>query len=161
MVILGIDPGTAATGYGVIDVENSPQLLECGCLRTSSRESMVHRLRKIYEQVREIVDRFSPGEVAVEDVFFNRNVKTALSVGQARGVILLAVSHRGAEVFSYTPLEVKQAITGYGKASKEQIQEMIKCLPFPDDAADAIAVALCHFYSRKLKLFNVKRTKRD
>lgn len=157
MVILGIDPGTAATGYGVINVENSPQLLKCGCLHTSSKETMVHRLRKIYLQIKEIVDKFSPQEIAVEDVFFNRNVKTALSVGQARGVILLAVSHRGAEVFSYTPLEVKQAITGYGKASKEQVQEMIKktlnlsYLPSPHDAADAIAVALCHFYSRKLK----------
>lgn len=157
MIILGIDPGTAATGYGVINGENSPQLLEYGCLHTPSKESMVHRLREIYLQVKEIVDRFSPQEVAVEDVFFNRNVKTALSVGQARGVILLAVSHRGAEVFGYTPLEIKQAITGYGKASKEQVQEMIKktlnlsYLPSPDDAADAIAVALCHFYSRKLK----------
>lgn len=157
MIILGIDPGTAATGYGVIRVEYSPQLLECGCLRTSSKEEMVQRLRKIYEQVKEIVNKFAPEEVAIEDVFFNRNVKTALSVGQARGVILLAASHQGAIVFNYTPLEIKQAITGYGKASKEQVQEMIKktlhlsSLSSSDDAADAIAVALCHFYSRKLK----------
>ncbi|RLE14382.1 crossover junction endodeoxyribonuclease RuvC [Candidatus Aerophobetes bacterium] len=159
MVILGVDPGTAATGYGVIDVEDSPQLIDYGCLRTSSKEGMVQRLRAIYKQIKCIVERFCPEEIAVEDVFFNQNIKTALSVGQARGVILLAVSSQGARVFSYTPLEVKQAIAGYGRARKEQIQHMIKkilnlsSLPTPDDASDAIAVALCHFYSRKLKSF--------
>jgi len=157
MIILGIDPGTAATGYGVIEVKNSPELVEYGCLSTSDKDNMVDRLRSIYEQISCIIDRFSPAEVAVEEVFFNRNTKTALSIGQARGVILLAVSSKGAKVFSYTPLEVKQAITGYGRARKEQIQHMIKKtfnlshLPRPDDASDAIAVALCHLYSRKLK----------
>lgn len=157
MIILGIDPGTAATGYGVIEVKDFPQLLEYGCLSTSDKDEMVYRLRSIYEQVKGIVERFCPAEVAVEEVFFNRNVKTALSIGQARGVILLAVSYKGARVFSYTPLEVKQAITGYGRARKEQIQHMVKktfnlsYLPCPDDAADAIAVALCHMYSRRLK----------
>jgi len=157
MIILGVDPGTAATGYGVISVEDVPRLAEYGCLRTSSRKNMVDRLKEIYWQMKKIVERFSPQEIAVEDIFFNRNIKTALSVGQARGVILLAVSSGGAKVFSYTPLEVKQAIAGYGRAHKEQIQRMIKTtlnlsyLPTPDDAADAIAVALCHFYSRKLK----------
>ncbi|MBE0477751.1 crossover junction endodeoxyribonuclease RuvC [Candidatus Aerophobetes bacterium] len=158
MTILGVDPGTAITGYGVIDVECSlPQLTDYGCLRTSSKQDMVERLKDIYWQMKKIVKKFSPQEIAVEDIFFNKNIKTALSVGQARGVILLAVSSGGGKVFSYAPLEVKQAITGYGRARKEQIQHMIKnilnlsCLPVPDDASDAIAVALCHFYSRKLK----------
>ncbi|MBC7190595.1 crossover junction endodeoxyribonuclease RuvC [Candidatus Aerophobetes bacterium] len=157
MIILGVDPGTAATGYGVIEAEEIPRLIEYGCLRTSSKKDMTLRLREIYIKIKEIVDKFSPQEIAVEDVFFNQNIKTALSVGQARGVILLAVSSRGAKVFSYTPSEVKQAIAGYGRARKEQIQHMIKntlklsFIPTPDDASDAIAVALCHFYSRKLK----------
>ncbi len=161
MIILGVDPGTAATGYGVIEGEVCPRLLEYGCLQTSNEESMVSRLRKIYFQIKSIVNKFLPSEVAIEEVFFNRNVKTALLVGQARGVIILAASDRGAGIFSYTPLEIKQAITGYGKASKKQVQEMIKrtlnmsFLPSPDDAADAIAVALCHFYSRKLKISGV------
>ena len=159
MIILGVDPGTASTGYGVINVEGSPQLIDYGCLRTSSTQDMTQRLRGIYQQVKDIVDRFSPHEIAVEDLFFNRNVKTALSVGQARGVILLAVSSRGARVFSYAPLQIKQAIAGYGRARKEQVQWMVKrtlhlsYLPTPDDASDAIAVALCHFYSRKLNSF--------
>lgn len=156
MIILGVDPGTASTGYGVINVENSPRLIDYGCLKTSSKKDMVQRLRSIYLQIKNIVEKFCPQEIAVEDVFFNRNVKSALSVGQARGVILLAASCQGAKVFNYAPLQVKQAITGYGRASKEQVQHMVKKtlslshLPAPDDASDAIAIALCHFYSRKL-----------
>ncbi len=158
MVILGIDPGTGATGYGVIETgDNLLRLLDFGCLRTSSREDMVYRLRMIYDKVTKVVEKFCPEEVAVEEVFFNQNAKTALSVGQARGVIILAVASQGAKVFSYTPLEVKQAITGYGRAPKEQVQRMVKkllnlsFLPSPDDAGDAIAVALCHLFSRRLK----------
>lgn len=156
MIILGVDPGTASTGYGVINVENSPRLIDYGCLKTSSKKDMVQRLRSIYLEIKNIVEKFCPQEIAVEDVFFNRNVKSALSVGQARGVILLAASCQGAKVFNYAPLQVKQAITGYGRASKEQVQHMVKKtlslshLPTPDDASDAIAIALCHFYSRKL-----------
>ncbi|HHF99135.1 MAG TPA: crossover junction endodeoxyribonuclease RuvC [Candidatus Aerophobetes bacterium] len=157
MIILGVDPGTAATGYGVIKVDDLPELIEYGCLRTSSEQELVERLKVIYHKIKAIVEKFSPDEIAVEDVFFNQNIKTALSVGQARGVILLAASFQGAKVFSYTPLEIKQAIAGYGRARKEQIQHMLKkilnlsFIPTPDDASDAIAVALCHFYSRKLK----------
>ena len=162
MIILGVDPGTASTGYGVIDVENSPRLINYGCLKTSSKTDMVQRLRSIYLQIKNIVEEFCPQEIAVEDVFFNRNVKSALFVGQARGVILLGASYQGAKVFNYTPLQVKQAITGYGQASKEQVQHMVKktlslsYLPTPDDASDAIAIALCHFYSRKLNSFMIK-----
>ena len=162
MIILGVDPGTASTGYGVIDVENPPRLINYGCLKTSSKTDMVQRLRSIYLQIKNIVEEFCPQEIAVEDVFFNRNVKSALFVGQARGVILLGASYQGAKIFNYTPLQVKQAITGYGQASKEQVQHMVKktlslsYLPTPDDASDAIAIALCHFYSRKLNSFMIK-----
>lgn len=157
MVILGIDPGTATTGYGLIDTQDQLRVVEYGCICTSSSQEMVDRLGIIYKKVKKIVQKFCPEEVAIEQIFFNQNVRTALSVGQARGVIMLAASCRGAKVFSYTPLEVKQAITGYGKAKKQQVQHMVQKLlnlpqvPTSDDAADAIAIAVCHYYSRKMK----------
>ncbi|HHJ00595.1 crossover junction endodeoxyribonuclease RuvC [Candidatus Aerophobetes bacterium] len=164
MIIMGIDPGTAITGYGLLktspledDGKRCPQVIDYGCIRTPSTEEMAKRLRIIYQKVSEIVHKYHPEEVAIEQVFLNKNSKTALSVGQARGVIMLAASSEGGKIFSYTPLEVKQAITGYGRAKKRQVQYMIKKLlflpelPFPDDASDAIAVALCHYHSRKLK----------
>ncbi len=157
MVILGIDPGTAATGYGLIDTQDQLQVVEYGCIRTSSSQEMVDRLKIIYQRVKELVQRFYPEEIAIEQVFFNQNTRTALSVGQAQGVIMLAASCKGAKIFSYTPLEVKQAVTGYGKAKKWQVQCMVKKLlnlpqvPTPDDAADAIAIAICHYYSRGIK----------
>ncbi|MEA3485575.1 MAG: crossover junction endodeoxyribonuclease RuvC [Candidatus Aerophobetes bacterium] len=164
MIILGIDPGTAVTGYGVLRIpllvekgNRRVEVLDYGCIRTPGTEEMPKRLRIIYQMVSEIVCKYRPGEVAIEQVFFNKNTKTALSVGQARGVIILAASSKGGRVFSYTPLEIKQAVTGYGRAKKKQVQHMIKKLlllpkiPFPDDVSDAIAVALCHYYSRKLR----------
>lgn len=164
MIIMGIDPGTAITGYGILrvsslekDKKRYPELLDYGCVRTRSTEEMPKRLRIIYQKIGEIVQKYHPDEVAIEQIFFSKNSKTALSVGQARGVIMLAVSSEEGKVFSYTPLEVKQAITGYGRAKKRQIQYMVKKLlllpkiPSPDDASDAIAVALCHYHSRKLK----------
>jgi len=157
MIVLGIDPGTATTGYGVIEASTRVRLVECGCVKTSAAMPMVERLQEIYMGIKGLVEAFSPQEVAVEDIFFSRNAKTALSVGHARGVILLAASHCGASVFSYTPLEVKQAVAGYGRADKGQVQHMVKTIlhlaeiPRPDDAADAIAVSLCHWYSRKLR----------
>jgi crossover junction endodeoxyribonuclease RuvC len=159
MIVLGIDPGIAATGYGVIETTSSVRLVEYGCISTPGGRSLVERLQDIYQGIRRLVETFCPDEVAVEDIFFSRNAKTALSVAHARGVILLAASQKGARVFSYTPLEVKQAIAGYGRAHKTQVQHMVKtilCLqeiPRPDDAADAIAVGLCHWYSRRLKSF--------
>ena len=164
MIILGVDPGTAVTGYGVLRTpsltdkrEERPEVVDYGCIRTSNAQEMPHRLRIIYQKMSEIIQKYHPEEIAIEEVFFSKNSKTALSVGQARGVIILAASFKGGKVFSYTPLEVKQAITGYGRAKKRQVQHMIKKLlllpqiPFPDDASDAIAVALCHYHSRKLK----------
>jgi len=157
MVILGIDPGTASTGYGLIDTQDQLRVVEYGCIRTSSSQEMVDRLKIIYKKVKEIVQRFYPEEIAIEQVFFNRNTRTALSVGQARGVIMLAASCKGAKIFSYTPLQVKQAVTGYGKAKKRQVQRMVKKLlnlpqvPTSNDAADAMAIAVCHYYSRGIK----------
>jgi len=164
MIILGIDPGTAITGYGVLRTVSSMgksdkhlKVLDYGCIRTLSTEEMPKRLRIIYQKVNEIIRKYHPEEVAIEQIFFSKNSKTALSVGQARGVIMLAASSEGGKVFSYTPLEIKQAITGYGRAKKRQVQHMVKKLlllskiPSPDDASDAIAVALCHYHSRKLK----------
>ncbi|MEA1965300.1 MAG: crossover junction endodeoxyribonuclease RuvC [Candidatus Aerophobetes bacterium] len=159
MFILGIDPGTAITGYGLLEIKKSPQAIKYGCIRTSASDEMPDRLRIIYEGVIDIIKKYHPQEVAIEEIFFNKNSKTALSIGQARGVIILAAFYEGAKIFSYTPLEIKQAITDNGRAEKSQVQFMIKkllCLPqipYPDDTADALAAALCHYYSRKLKKY--------
>jgi len=169
MIILGIDPGTAITGYGLLEVENffSPRLVDYGCIRTFRREKIPRRLTTIYEKISEIIFKFHPQEVAIEEIFFNKNVKTALSVGQARGVIILAAYRGKGEIFEYTPLQIKQAITGYGRARKEQVRYMVGKLLhlnktfLPDDIADAIAVALCHCYHRKLeKLSLMKESER-
>jgi len=159
MVILGIDPGTACTGYGVLTVERSPQVTKFGCIYTSADKEMSERLKTIYQRVTGLIEQYHPNEVAVEQIFFSKNAKTALSIGQARGIIMLAASLTGIKTFDYTPLEIKQAVVGYGRAEKEQVQYMLKDLlhlaeiPSPDDAADALAVALCHYYSRKLKAY--------
>jgi len=159
MVILGIDPGTAATGYGILTIDRSPQVTEYGCIYTSADKEMPRRLKIIYQRINDLIQEYHPQEVAVEQIYFSRNSKTALSIGQARGVIMLAASLAGIKTFDYTPLEIKQAIVGYGRAEKEQVQYMLKNLlhlaqiPSPDDAADALAVALCHYYSRKLKKY--------
>ena len=157
MRILGIDPGTAIVGFGVIDVEGSRCIQkEYGCIRTSSQEATPLRLQHIYHQVKELINRLEPQCMAVEQLFFNKNTKTALAVGQARGVVFLAAVEKGVPVFEYTPLQVKQAVVGYGRAEKGQVQEMVRVLlrlksrPSPDDAADALAVAICHAHSRKL-----------
>ena len=120
---------------------------------------MPERLKIIYQRVSDLIEQYHPDEVAVEQIYFSRNSKTALSIGQARGVIMLSASLAGKKVFDYTPLEIKQAVVGYGRAEKQQVQYMLKDLlhlakiPSPDDAADALAVALCHYYSRKLKAY--------
>jgi crossover junction endodeoxyribonuclease RuvC len=157
MVILGIDPGTAITGYGVVSHEgNHLKRIAYGVVRTGPETPMTLRLRHVYEEIGAIIAKFSPEVVAVEELFFNKNVRTALAVGQARGVILLAAENAGLEVVEYTPLQVKQAVVGYGRAEKMQVQEMVRMLlclteiPKPDDAADALAIAICHAHSRKM-----------
>jgi len=156
-VALGIDPGTAATGYGIVRSRGeSLALVACGVITTAPGLPLSERLQTIYVGLLELIDRFRPTEAAVEALFFNKNVRTALAVGQARGVVLLAAAHRGLTVSEYSPLQVKQAITGYGRATKQQIQKMLPVLlqtnfvPEPDDAADAVAIAICHVHLSRL-----------
>ncbi|SFH46607.1 Holliday junction endonuclease RuvC [Tindallia magadiensis] len=154
MRILGIDPGLATTGYGVIDYhKNQFQAVQYGVIRTSSKTSMPHRLSIINENLKEVIKRYQPDVMAVEELFFNTNAKTAMLVGQARGVVLLTATMEGIEIYEYTPLQVKQGVAGYGRAEKKQIQLMVKTLlnlkelPKPDDAADALAIAMCHAHT--------------
>jgi crossover junction endodeoxyribonuclease RuvC len=155
--VLGIDPGTATTGYGLIS-ENKIglEVVEYGIISTPADMAMEKRLQIIYNKLLELIDLHHPESCAVEKLFFQRNVTTAISVGQARGVILLALAERNVKFAEYTPLQVKQAVTGYGAANKKQVQIMVQALltladiPKPDDAADALAIAICHAHSRKL-----------
>jgi len=155
MIVIGIDPGTATTGYGVIcdDENGNIHAIDYGVINTSSEQSVELRLRHIYSKVFDLIELHHPQSGAVEKLFFKRNVTTAISVGQARGVILLAFAVAGVKFFEYAPSEVKSAVTGYGNASKTQIQAMTKALlqlkdiPRPDDAADALAIAICHLNS--------------
>jgi crossover junction endodeoxyribonuclease RuvC len=161
MITMGIDPGTATTGYCVLGSDNRDviKVIEYGCIITPKTDSPQKRLTQIHEELIALFKRFQPKCVAVEKLFFNSNAKTAMAVGQARGVILLAAAGEGLDIAEYTPLQVKMALTGYGRADKQQVQQMVKTLlnlrsiPKPDDAADALAVALCHINSNK---FNVK-----
>lgn len=150
MIALGFDPGTARLGYGVIASEPDPTAIDYGVVVTDADAQMGDRLLTIYLAVGELIDRFQPDAVAVERLFFARNVTTAMTVGQARGIVLLAAAQRAIPIAEYAPSEIKQAVVGYGKADKHQIQEMVRImlglesLPTPDDAADALAVAICH-----------------
>jgi crossover junction endodeoxyribonuclease RuvC len=156
VIILGIDPGTAITGWGVVNCNSSiPNLIEYGHILTHAKTPLADRLDIIHKNLTEIIKKHKPSAIAVEELFFSKNVKTAIAVGHARGVILLTSKQSGIEVFEYTPLEVKQAVAGYGLADKSQMQKMVKCLlkldhiPTPDDANDALAIALCHNNRRK------------
>lgn len=150
MIAIGFDPGTARLGYGVIESEPDPRAVDFGVIVTEADQPMAYRLLDIHLAVGELIERYQPSAIAVERLFFARNVTTAMTVGQARGVILLAAAERGLTVAEYAPSEVKQAVVGYGKADKRQIQEMVRIMlgleapPTPDDAADALAVAICH-----------------
>lgn len=154
MIILGIDPGTAVTGYGVVSRadDGALALLECGVIRTGSHAALPERLRDIYEGVSEVMQRHQPDAVAVEGVFFGKNVRSAVVLGHARGAILVAASLHQLEVAEYPPSEVKSAVVGTGRATKEQVQFMVQRLlrlrevPKPHDAADGVAVALCHCF---------------
>ena len=151
MRIFGIDPGTARVGWGVIDGDKQNYQLHCyGCIETDKSKSDQIRLTEIYKSLTDLFASQKPDQVVIEQLFFARNVTTASTVGQARGVIMLAAAHANLPIFEYTPLQVKQAVTGYGRAEKNQVQQMIqillklKELPHPDDAADALAIALTH-----------------
>jgi crossover junction endodeoxyribonuclease RuvC len=158
MVVLGIDPGTAITGWGAVRKQGDDLILvDYGTVNTSKDILLPQRLQTIHRELGEIISQHRPDAVAVETLFFSKNVKTALSVGQARGVALLAVAEAGIPFHEYTPLEVKQSVVGYGRATKDQVQQLVKMLlrldfvPQPDDAADAIAVAICHIHSARLE----------
>ena len=157
MLVLGIDPGTAITGYGLVREDDTElDLVDCGVIVTPPRQTLAERLQTIYQGLSQVIREHQPDAAAVEELFFSRNVRTALSVGHARGVALLALADAGLSVHEYKPLEVKQAITGYGGADKQQVQEMVRMLlhldrvPQPDDAADAVAVAVCHIHSARM-----------
>lgn len=154
MKILGIDPGYGRTGYGVIETDgNRIRPLEFGLIETSSKLSMEIRLQQLYDALIEIIDRRKPDSLAVEELFFSKNVTTGIGVAQARGVVLLAGAKKGLSVSEYKPVEVKQSVVGYGKAEKKQIQEMVRMflslseVPKPDDVADALAVAITHAHT--------------
>ncbi|MGB9776108.1 MAG: crossover junction endodeoxyribonuclease RuvC [Anaerolineae bacterium] len=158
MRVLGIDPGTATTGYGVVEeTEEGLRALAYGVVTTPPDLPLPRRLQAIYGELRRLVREWQPDAAAVEELYFNVNVRTAMSVGQARGVALLALADEGLTVAEYGPGEVKQALTGYGGAEKRQMQEMVRLLlglpaiPRPDDAADALAVAICHLHSARLQ----------
>ncbi len=151
MRILGIDPGTGILGFGIIQVEKGKSVLvDGGVIRTPVHEDDAIRLQTIYEELTDIITMTKPSVMSVEKLFFARNVTTAMTVAQARGVVLLCGKQAGMDIFEYTPMQIKQAITGYGKANKKQMQEMVRTIlglqeiPRPDDAADAIAAALTH-----------------
>jgi crossover junction endodeoxyribonuclease RuvC len=163
MLVIGIDPGTATTGYGLVREESDGSLavVDYGVVLTTPDLPMPERLLLMHRQLRDILLLHRPQSGAVEKLFFARNSRTALSVGQGRGVVLLALAEAGLPVAEYTPMEVKQAVAGYGGADKSQIQEMVKLLlelesiPEPDDAADALAIAICHLqFSRTLAMYD-------
>ena len=164
MIILGIDPGYAIVGYGIVEYKNNSfKTISYGAVTTSADTPFVNRLDKIYNEITDIIQRFNPQALSIEKLFFNTNTSTAIDVAQARGVILLAAQHANIPVYEYTPLQVKQAVTGYGRAEKRQVMELTKTLlglskvPRPDDTADALAMAICHAHTdsslmSKLKL---------
>ncbi len=163
MIILGIDPGYATVGYGVIDYQRGRfQVLDYGAVTTPAGLDFPSRLQIIYEGITELCDRFHPDCMSVEELFFNTNITTGIQVGHARGVILLAGHQKGVEMFEYTPLQVKQSVVGYGRAEKHQVMEMTRQLlglariPRPDDAADALALAICHAHSSNSNLLRLK-----
>lgn len=157
MLVLGIDPGTATTGYGLVEQKPDGRLVAVayGAILTSKDLPMPDRLAQLFQELNEIILLHRPDSSAVEKLFFQTNVKTAISVGQGRGVVLLALAQAGLSIGEYTPNEIKQAITGYGSAGKQQMQEMVRMLlelpkrPQPDDAADALAVAICHLHHNR------------
>lgn len=151
MRILGIDPGIATVGFGVVDSDNGTQkYVSCGVITTPAHTPLSSRLDQIFNDINELINTFKPDAVSIEELFFNTNITTGISVAHGRGVILLAVFQHSIPIYEYTPLQVKQAVVGYGRAEKPQVIEMVKRIlqmknaPKPDDAADAVALALCH-----------------
>ena len=160
MRILGIDPGYAILGYGIIDVTgNRFSAVDYGSIMTDASMDMTSRLQSIYENLTNLINTYKPDEASIEELFFNNNAKTAILVGEARGVALLACANGGLPIGEYTPLQIKQSLVGYGRADKKQVQFMVKTMlnlaqvPKPDDTADALAAAICHAHSKGKKDF--------
>ncbi|HZQ06671.1 MAG TPA: crossover junction endodeoxyribonuclease RuvC [Anaerolineae bacterium] len=158
MIALGIDPGTALCGYGLVRANGDDmELIECGAISTQAKTPLAARLLKIHKELTALIRKHKPDYGAVEKLFFSRNTTTALAVGHARGVALLALAQANVSIAEYTPNEIKQAISGYGGADKYQMQQMVRMLlhlddvPKPDDAADAVAIAICHLQSAHLR----------
>jgi crossover junction endodeoxyribonuclease RuvC len=164
VIILGIDPGIAITGYGVIDYEgNKFSTIDYGAITTEAKLAMPERLLILNKGIKDLARKYKPDAFAIEELFFNKNVKTALTVGHARGAIIVAACEEGLNIYEYTPLQVKQAVVGYGRAEKHQVQQMVKMIlnlnevPKPDDVADALAIAICHAHSSRAgELFRIK-----
>ena len=157
MIILGIDPGLAIVGFGVLEKnKNKVDVIDYGVITTPKEDTLPIRLEKIYKGMCELIDHYKPDQVAVEELFFNTNITTGIAVAEARGVILLACINKGCKLYEYTPLQIKQALTGNGRADKHQVQFMVKAIlklnavPKPDDAADGLAAALCHSQTNQL-----------
>jgi crossover junction endodeoxyribonuclease RuvC len=157
MLVLGIDPGLATTGYGLVEGDGQRlELVAYGVVRTPAKTPIARRLLQLHDELAEILREYRPDEAAVEELFFSTNARTAIVVGEARGVVILTLAEAGLPIAEYTPLQVKQAITGYGQADKAQVQQMVSLLlnlryvPQPDDAADALAISVCHHHSAKL-----------
>jgi len=155
VIILGIDPGLSNTGYGLIRYEKKKiELIDYGCLLTYKKDTFSIRIKKIYYKVKELIEKYNPHEVAIEEIFFNKNVRSALTVSKVHGMIAITVALIGLELYEYTPLQIKQATVGNGRAEKHQVQSMVKILlnlseiPQPDHAADALAVAICHIHTK-------------
>ena len=163
MIIMGIDPGLATVGFGIINASRGTKFetVEYGAVLTPAKSKIPDRLAEIFENISQLVKTYKPDAVSVEKLYFNTNEKTAINVAQARGVILLAARLGKVPIYEYTPLQIKQALTGYGRAEKKQIMYMVKTIlklesePRPDDTADALAAAICHAYSSSSALFNV------
>lgn len=159
---MGIDPGLAIVGFGIVDQKgNSLEPVDFGCIKTESSLKLSTRLKQIYDTCSIIIEEHKPDVVAIEKIYFNRNVTTAFSVGQARGVVMLAVEEAEIPITEYTPLQVKNAVVGYGQADKKQIQEMVKMLlslpriPQPDDVADALAIAICEAHTDSMNHYQI------
>ncbi len=163
MIILGLDPGIATVGFGIVNsIKNTQTLMRCGAVTTPPGIHLSDRLEQIYNDTTELIKIFKPDAIAIEELFFNTNITTGIAVAHGRGILLLAGKHAGIPMYEYTPLQVKMAVAGYGRAEKKQVMEMVKRIlklndiPKPDDAADAVAIALCHARS-STSLLNLER----
>jgi crossover junction endodeoxyribonuclease RuvC len=164
MRILGVDPGTINLGYGVVDGEEEMHMVDCGVINLPSRLPMEDRLHSLYDELSKIIAKHEPSEVAIEEPFIGHNVRSAFAIGRAQAIAILAAVNQGLPVYYYSPARIKQQITSYGQSDKQQVQEMVRVqlrlskLPQPSDAADALAVAMCHIQQRHLNQWLIEHT---